>query len=107
MNFKHFLEMSHLIPRKNGKVTPFLMDHGMVQAVDMGFETYPDNELKKRLSLITAKFYGRIPHQNKFLVFDGKNLEIADSAPIAPDYIALPPDWSRYAHFEFTDGHYE
>lgn len=106
MNFKHFFEMSHLIPRKNGKIAPFMTDNGMVQGIDMGFEHYPDNSLKAKFSHIDAKFYGEIPHQNKFIVFDGRNLEVKDYPPAEPGYMALPPDWADYARFEYVDGHF-
>ena len=104
LSFKNYVEMSHLIPRKNGVLTPFLFDGAYVQAVDMKFEKYPDAELKKRLLPIDAKFFGKLPNTPKFLIFNGNNLEANSTPPIAPDYIRLPDDWHLYAMFEFTDG---
>jgi hypothetical protein len=105
LNFKAFYEMAHLIPKHNGKLAPFYLDGGYVQAVDMKFETYPNSELKNKLLLSNrVKFFGKMPDQSSFLVFDGNNLDTATEQPESPDYIVLPDDWYHYALFEFIDG---
>ncbi len=105
LNFKYFFEMSHLIPRHNGKLAPFLLHGKYVQSLDMKFETYPDSKLKNRLLLSNReKFYAKIPDLNLFLIFDGKNLDTAHNPPDPIEYIKLPDDWFQYAVFEFVDG---
>jgi len=105
LNFKSYLEMSHLKPTHDGKLAPFLFDGGYVATVDMKFETYPDKELKNKLLLSNrVKFFAQIPNQHNYLVFDGNHLDTSHNIPNPAEYIRLPDNWFRFAVFEFIDG---
>lgn len=102
LNFKKFLEMAHIISRKNGKPNPIFIDGNYIEMMDMKFEKYPDPELKKKLLSIGCKFYAKLPHEPFFLTYDGMDLEVKST--ISKDYLELPSDWADYAEFHYVDG---
>ena len=86
-SFKRWLllqEIHHVSVYEDGELVPFEVDGEEVIAVDMKFEHYPEEELKKQLSHIDSKFYGKLPNQDLYLVRSpGKqlylNLPLTDS----------------------------
>jgi hypothetical protein len=103
LNFKLWLqnEMAHVAFKKYNPIT---IDGNYVQIIDMKFENYPNKELKRKLLSIDAKFFGRIPGRNVYIVYDGRELQI-DILPPDPDvYVELPKNWADYALFADGDG---
>jgi len=101
LNFNEFLEMAHLIPRRNGQLNPIFIKGKYIRGIDFKFETYPDQTLKRRLLGWDTKFYGLLD-DGRYLVFDGHELDTSDHPP--SDAIELPKDWYDYALVELLDG---
>jgi hypothetical protein len=102
LDFKAFLEMAHLIPRRNGVLNPIYIGGNFAQGIDFKFETV---KLKKTLLSIVAKFFGKLPKENNYLIFDGKTLDVGNFPPAKDEgYIELPDYWFDLALIEFVDG---
>ena len=103
LNFKLF-EMTHLMPRTNGIPQPFYYDGSYVELLDMKFENYPKDAPERYLPTSRGKFYGQFPKENRFLVWDGKELSVSSHEPVDDDYFKIRNDWLDYALFVYTDG---
>jgi hypothetical protein len=101
LNFKAFLEMAHLIPRRNGQLNPLYINGRYIRGIDFKFETYPDKDLKRNLLSIDASFYAPL-EDNHYLVFDGNELDVKQFFPKSA--FQLPPYWYDKALIEFLDG---
>jgi hypothetical protein len=103
LNFKLFLEMPHIAVRSQGFRTVFTYDGKTVKYLDMKFETYPPGAPERKL-YNAHPFYGKIPGQTKFLVFDDfKNCYVSEKEPMG-NHLKIRDDWCDFAVFLYMDG---
>lgn len=120
LNFKEFLEMAHITPRKNGQLDPIYVGGKYVQRMDMKFEKYPNTiggnrtwqlpngkilNTKQKLLLSYQPFYAKLPHESHFLFYDGEHFNVlpAETEDLKNKYPRLPDDWHEYAEFQYVD----
>lgn len=95
--------MSHIVFGKGGS-QPISVDGGYATGVDMKFELYPKTPIKNKLMMLGAKFYGILPGEDAYLVFDGNNASRQKMPPDDPSFLKLPDNWYDYAEVQFLDG---
>ena len=102
-SFKRWLllqEIHHI--SLHGELVPFEVEGKDVIAIDMKFEHYPEEDLKKQLSHMDSKFYGKLPSQDLYLVRSPGKTTLSKSAP--EGFIELPEDWWDRALVVYQNG---
>lgn len=107
MNFKSWnilRELAHLANRIKDEYIPFEIGGKKAILIDMKFETYPDIELRNKLTLRDASFYGKIPGENNYLYFNGHEVKVIPINHVPATAIKLPDYWWDHAEVHYETG---